>query len=83
MKVNFIFRNSIFDARSVISRNINVIVVKEWSDLKVPAFTQFNADNSPECQAIRELLDMRNDIGNVEGLDSDDIDGLIMMLCMR
>ena len=77
-KMKCIYYNAIDDARSVIRRNLCVIV-EQWGSLTMPDITR---DRSPEYHAMLELLDVREGSRSLE-LEVDDVDALIMLLCMR
>ena len=77
-KAEFIFQNSINDARSIIHNNRERIE-REWGGLKEPAF---NVTNSATFQAVRELLDIRCGLAFIE-LDSEEIDLFMREICFR
>ena len=77
--VRFIYDNAMKDSRSIIRRNIDVIC-REWGGLTCPPFVP---ECSPTCAAICELLDVRDDLRHVPNMSEDDIDALMMLLCMR
>ena len=75
---NFMYINAFNDARSIVSRNLNVIK-SLWGSLNQPHFVE---DNSPELFAVRELLDVKSGLLNLS-LNSDDIDMIMATVCLR
>lgn len=67
------YQQAMSDCRSIIRKNLNVI------DKHV--FVPVN-DVSPECYAIKELLDVRDGSMFLD-VSPDDIDAFVMMFCMR
>ena len=73
-----IYNNAINDPNSYISNNIKVVSDK-WGGNVKPALIP---DVSPVCTGIIELLDVREGAATLE-LDTDEIDVMMMILCMR
>ena len=73
-----IYNNAINDSNSYISNNIKVVSDK-WGGNVKPALIP---DVSPVCTGIIELLDVREGAATLE-LDTDEIDVMMMILCMR
>ena len=76
--MQMIYSNAMADPNSYIRRNLYCIT-KTWGSLVKPAFSKVI---TPELTGITELLDVREKNALLE-LDSDDVDNLIMLLCMR
>ena len=71
--VKFIYDNSSQDARSIIRCN----------KFTIANASMYEPDESPEYFAVNELLDIREGERTLGDLTSDDIDALVMLLCMR
>ena len=69
-----IYKQSMYDHRSIIRRNLDVIV----------KHNVINHVLTPECQAVKELLDVR-DGNNLSILDlsPEEIDAFVMMFSIR
>ena len=74
----FMYFNAISDARSIIARNLNCIKT-EWGSLDEPCVVD---DISPECSAVKELLDVRQGLLTLS-LESDEVDALMAVVCLR
>ena len=68
-----IYKQSMYDHRSIIRRNLDVIV--KHNDI--------NHVLTPECQAVRELLDVRDGNLSILDLSPEEIDAFVMMFSMR
>ena len=68
-----IYKQSMYDHRSIICRNLDVIV----------KHNVINHVLTPECQAVRELLDVRDGNLSILDLSPEEIDDFVMMFSMR
>ena len=73
-----IYDNAMSDARSIVRCNLRAIN-NEWGSLQPP---HFSPEISPEFTAITELLEVRQGLRQID-LESEDVDALIMLACMR
>ena len=73
-----IYSNAINDPNSYVSKNMKVVSEK-WGGLIEPTLIP---DTSPVCAGIVELLDVRESAATLE-LDTEEIDAMMMLLCMR
>ena len=72
------FANAMNDARSMMRSNLEIIK-SEWGGLEAPSSTGMV---TPEGCAVQELLEVREGRATL-GLNSDDIDQLMLTVCMR
>ena len=73
--VSNMYNQSMNDHRSLMRRNLEAIS-KHTSSI-------VSHDITPECQAVRELLDVRDGSLSILDLSQDDIDAFVMMFSMR
>ena len=76
--MNMIYTNAISDPYSYMSRNLYRIS-KEWNSLKKPSFVE---NITPAYLGIIEMLDVRDGRCHIE-LETDEVDIMILMMCMR
>ena len=78
-KMQVIYKNAINDQRSYMCSNLD-FVLREWKSFSEPLLIK---DESPISVAVQELIEIREGSRHCHNFDHEDIDNLMMLLCMR
>ena len=79
LSMQVIFQNAINDQRSYIASNLRFIF-SEWNSFSEP---QLIKDVSPISVAVQELIEIREGTRYFDNFDHEDVDSLMMLLCLR
>ena len=79
-RMRWMYEVAMSDARSLMRGNRDIIL-ESWNGADHPP--PLEPDTSVEFEALRELMNAREGIDNLVDLSKDEIDEIVMLLCLR